>query len=424
MRPLRRSRAHDREPASFQAHAIVATSRYTAIGTVLLVTVLLITSWLIAYLAGGSQTMAPHLLYFPVVLASARFGVRGSLVAGGAATLLAGPFLPLDVAAGVAQVPLNWLLRGVIYIFAGLMTGYAAQAANAAISADLARRVVRRDLRQALEQRYFHLVYQPVIDLTTNQVIGAEALLRWTDPERGPRFPDEFIPAIEDAGMIGEVSSFVLGAACDQLANWTNTALLDTESDFKLAINISGLDLQDDHLEQRLRQTIAESGVNPVWLSLEVTETALIADLDTAIAGLQRLRGTGVRLAIDDFGVGESSLRYLHRFPVTTVKIDRSFIEALVNDDRGILIVGSVVSMAETMGLTTIAEGVETAEQANVLRSIGCPAAQGYHFARPLSPSNFEQFVTTRRPPIAVSPPSPTSPASPEPSECGRGRNE
>ncbi|MDZ7677727.1 MAG: EAL domain-containing protein [Acidimicrobiales bacterium] len=365
-----------------------------------LVALMVLLAWIVCYGAGGSQTVAPHIFYVPVILAAVRFGPWGALAAGLAAGFAAGPLLPLDVAAGTSQEPLNWGLRAGAFILIGELAAFLTIHSRPSIRGQIAKTVMRRDLRHALDARHLHVQYQPIVDLSTRRIVGAEALVRWTDPDRGPRYPDEFIPLIEDAGLAHLVSDFMLDEVSHQLREWRSIGLIDADTGFKLAINVSGTELQGDRLENKVRDTVIGSRIPAAWIHLEVTETALIDDLDVAVRGLQRLRGVGVRLAIDDFGTGESSLRYLHRFPVNTVKIDRSFITALVDDERGRSIVAAVVSLASDMGLVTIAEGVETHAHAQILAELGCDMAQGYHFNRPLPPAEFERQLrgrTTRR---------------------------
>ena len=378
---------------SLGGRLVISASSYSAAVAGATIALLTVLAWVTSYGAGGSRTVAPHLFYLPVVLAAVRFDRRGAIIAALAAGIAAGPLLPLDVSDGTTQQTLNWMLRAGAFTTVSLVVAFFVHHSRSSIGDDLAKVVIRRDLRRAFESRHLHVEFQPIIELATGRTVGAEALVRWTDPDRGPLPPSEFIPAAEAAGVVHLVTEFVLRDVAHHLGEWRHVGLITRDDPFKLAVNISATELRDDRLERLVRDLVVRELVPPEWLHLEVTETALIADLDCAIRGLQRLRGIGVRIAVDDFGAGESSLRYLHRFPIDTLKIDRSFIQPLVDDDDGQFIVQSVIDLAHKMGLRTVAEGVETAAHAEVLEAMGSDLAQGYHFARPLTPLAFEEHL-------------------------------
>jgi diguanylate cyclase (GGDEF)-like protein len=227
----------------------------------------------------------------------------------------------------------------------------------------------------------FHVVYQPVVELGTGTISGVEALLRWNHPELGQISPVEFIPLSEQVGSVGVLGEFVLATAAADLAGWQ--ALAPTHP-LSVGVNLSPRQLVDPELPGRVLALIAAHGLRPDQLLLEITETALVADLDIAVGLVAELRDAGISVAVDDFGTGYSSLRYLRRFPADIVKIDREFVQAVVGEPRTAALVKSVVDMAVALDLRTVAEGIETVEQLGVIQSLGCQSGQGYLFSRPV----------------------------------------
>lgn len=244
-------------------------------------------------------------------------------------------------------------------------------------------------LRVALDREELEVRYQPEIDLTTGSVVGAEALVRWAHPARGLMSADEFVPLAEENGAIVPIGRWVLDRACAQAAEWTGRGLLP--ADFVLRVNLSARQLELPSLVDEVRTALGDSGLDPARLCLEVTETALMRDVDRALVVLTQLHDLGIRLAVDDFGTGYSSLSSLKRIPLRVLKIDRSFIDGLPDDADDRAIATTVLRLAESLGLTVTAEGVETTAQADLLRELGCPTAQGFLFAPPLTPPEFEQ---------------------------------
>ena len=238
------------------------------------------------------------------------------------------------------------------------------------------------DLRQALDHGELTLSYQPTVSLESGRVIGVEALLRWTHPERGAVGPSQFVPVAEESGLIVPMGAWVLNEAIGQAASWLRA--VPGHPHFLLSVNLSPRQLASPELVPLLRRLLDRHGWPPEYLALELTENILLDDVDTTIEVLGSLKSLGVRLAVDDFGTGYSSLAYLERFPFDIVKIDQSFIEALGSTGGGLAITAAVVLMARSLGLVTVAEGVETRGQTAVLQSLGCDWGQGYHFARPL----------------------------------------
>ncbi|MGQ9367215.1 putative bifunctional diguanylate cyclase/phosphodiesterase [Azospirillum sp. ST 5-10] len=245
------------------------------------------------------------------------------------------------------------------------------------------------DLRRAIANGEFELFYQPKMDLTPRRLIGAEALIRWRHPVRGLVSPAEFIPLAEDTGLIWEIGCWTLYSAARTLAAWIERGL-DVGV---VSVNLSARQFQDVRLVGFVQSVIEASGVPPDRLELELTEGAMIGDIEKAVAVLNGLKGIGVKLSIDDFGTGYSSLAYLKRFPIDTLKIDRSFVRDIVKSSTDPAIVGTIVSLADSLGFATIAEGVETQEQADMLFQQRCTSIQGYLVSRPLEQAAFESFV-------------------------------
>jgi diguanylate cyclase (GGDEF)-like protein len=251
---------------------------------------------------------------------------------------------------------------------------------------------VRSGLRQAIERNEFVLHYQPQVDLTTNRIFGAEALLRWQSPEMGLMAPGRFISVAEESGLIVPIGAWVIKEACRQVAAWRKTGL----PELTVAVNLSALQFLQGDLEKTVKDALEASGLEPHCLELELTESILIQDTEAILATVKRLAALGVQLSIDDFGTGYSSMSYLKRFSVDKLKIDQSFVRDLATDPDDAAIVRAIIQMAQSMGLKTIAEGVETEEILQLLRGLHCDEAQGYHFARPLPAADFVIHVTQK----------------------------
>ncbi len=252
-----------------------------------------------------------------------------------------------------------------------------------------ARAQLGTELRRALERGEFALAYQPKYRLTDRKQQGAEALLRWKHPERGIVSPMEFIPVLEETGLIVPVGEWVLARACEDLKAWA-AAGLDAGP---VAVNLSARQFRQQDLDARLKAVIAKSGVSPTLIEMEITESQLMQDPDHAIEVMRSLADAGIKIVIDDFGTGYSSLSYLTRFPVGTLKIDRSFVAKANQDPNSATIVRTIIEMAHSLGFTVVAEGVETEEQATFLRLLRCEQAQGYLFARPAFDSEFRKLI-------------------------------
>ena len=237
------------------------------------------------------------------------------------------------------------------------------------------------DLRLAVSAKQLVLEYQPIVDLATHELVGAEALVRWDHPTRGRLAPNEFIPLAEETGLIGEIGAWVLQTACLAVAQWARQARQRVPH---VAVNLSALQLADPTLPWTVQAALAQAVAVPGWLTLEFTESLLVRDTVALLERLHAIRTLGVHFSIDDFGTGYSSLAYLQQFPISTIKIDRSFVTPLDDPDRPPGLASAVVAISQALGMATIAEGIETERQLERLRALGCPLGQGFLLSRPL----------------------------------------
>jgi diguanylate cyclase (GGDEF)-like protein/PAS domain S-box-containing protein len=247
-------------------------------------------------------------------------------------------------------------------------------------------------LRRALTRRELRVVYQPTIDLLSGKVVGVEALLRWEHPERGPLVPREFMDVAEETGLIVPIGTWVVEQACRQAQRWQ--AGPDGEELF-VSVNLSSRQLESTVLIENIASVLTATAITPARLGLEITESVVMRDPEASTTALRALKDLGVRLAVDDFGTGYSSLAYLRRFPVDLLKVDQAFVDGLGRDPEDSAIVAAVVSLAHTLGMKAIAEGVETAEQLHELRVLGCDMAQGFYMSRPLIPADLDDLLAT-----------------------------
>jgi EAL domain-containing protein (putative c-di-GMP-specific phosphodiesterase class I) len=251
------------------------------------------------------------------------------------------------------------------------------------------RQTMEEDLRDALREQEFALHYQPKINLKTGAIFGAEALLRWTHPTRGPISPARFIPAAEDSGLILPIGEWVLREACRQAKAWADRGL----PAITVAVNVSALQFQSENFMDGLSAILKETGLDPKALELEVTESLLMKRPEFAAAILKSLRDRGIHVAIDDFGTGYSSLSYLHQLPLDSLKVDQSFVRQISATPGETSIVRAIISMGKSLKLKVIAEGVETVEELEFLQALGCDEAQGYFFSRPVPSGQFEALL-------------------------------
>jgi len=247
------------------------------------------------------------------------------------------------------------------------------------------RRRLENELRLAAERQELRLFYQPIVDIQQNRLAGAEALIRWVHPQQGMVPPDDFIPVAEETGLIQEIGLWVLETACDQLQQWRG----EGREELYLSINVSGSQIPHGLPPAAVVEALSRRSLPPSALVLEITEGVLMSDMKQALEWLQALRQVGIRIYLDDFGTGYSSLSYLKRFPVTTVKVDKSFVRDMGEDSSDRALVEAIVAMTRSLGLEVVAEGVENEAQLALLRGMGTRYGQGYHFSRPVPASDF-----------------------------------
>ncbi|HZT57791.1 MAG TPA: EAL domain-containing protein [Pyrinomonadaceae bacterium] len=250
---------------------------------------------------------------------------------------------------------------------------------------------IETDLRAALEKKQFFLLYQPIVSLDDFRLCGFEALLRWHHPERGLISPLDFVSIAEETGQIIAVGEWALHQACKQMRRWERD--YGTATPLFISVNLSCKQFNNPNLLEQVRGVLAKTGISPRQLKLEITESAVMDNIDSATEMLTQLRDLGVQLAIDDFGTGYSSLSYLHRFPINTLKIDRSFVTRMAENTENVEIVRSVVMLAQVLGMDVVAEGVETKEQLKILRDLRCEYGQGYYFSRPSNAADAEKII-------------------------------
>jgi EAL domain-containing protein (putative c-di-GMP-specific phosphodiesterase class I) len=248
-----------------------------------------------------------------------------------------------------------------------------------------ARRLLECDLRKALPAGQFELYYQPIVDLATNEISGFEALIRWHHPEGGMIAPSAFIPMAEETGLIVPLGEWVIRQACATAASWPGN--------LKIAVNLSPAQFRSPGLLQAIVDALAASRLAPDRLELEITETILLQDSEATLATLYRLRELAVRIVMDDFGTGYSSLSYLRSFPFDKIKIDRSFVKDIAENQGSLNIVRAVAALAKGLDMSTTAEGVETPEQLDSIRSEGCTEMQGFLFSRPVPAHELAQLL-------------------------------
>ncbi|MGV8864842.1 MAG: putative bifunctional diguanylate cyclase/phosphodiesterase [Pseudomonas sp.] len=251
---------------------------------------------------------------------------------------------------------------------------------------------IESDLRQALKRDEFVLHYQPKVDLTTGAIVGAEALIRWRHPERGLVPPSDFIPVAEDSGLIVPLSRWVLRQACLQACAWQVQGL----TPLIMSINVSAIDFRHSGFLPSLQLVLKETGMDPRWLELEITEGVLMQNADATVEVLRSVKNMGIRLAIDDFGTGYSSLSYLRRFPIDALKIDQSFVRNLNDGNGDSALVSAIISLGKSLNLIIIAEGVENLEQLSFLRAHHCEEGQGFYFSKAVEPERFANLLKDR----------------------------
>ena len=247
------------------------------------------------------------------------------------------------------------------------------------------------DLRRAIDRDEFFIEYQPIVELQTGRLTGFEALVRWRHPERGSVLPDRFISVAEETGFIVPIGQWVLLQACLQMQRWN--ASHSPTNPLSISVNLSGRQFTHSNLLEQITQILEITGLDPRLLKLEITESVVMESVETAAGTLEKLRAIGVELSIDDFGTGYSSLSYLHRLPIDTLKIDRSFVSRMAENNENKEIVRTIIMLAKTLGMGVIAEGVETRVQAELLRELGCECVQGYLVSKPLDAESTDRLI-------------------------------
>jgi diguanylate cyclase (GGDEF)-like protein len=260
------------------------------------------------------------------------------------------------------------------------------------------RLLLERDLRYALGRHEFRLHYQPRVNLRTGQITGMEALIRWQHPEHGLLFPTSFVPIAEECGLMVPIGQWVLLEACRQSRAWSDAGL----GTVSIAVNVSAPEFRAKDFLSGVRAVLIATGVEPFNLELELTESVLMDDAESALVTLMAIKAMGVHLAIDDFGTGYSSFTYLRRFPVDTLKVDKSFVQESTSDPEEINLVGAMIGIGKSLNQRVVAEGVETRSQLESLRSYGCREGQGYYFSHPVSAESAGRLLQTGLPCVSA----------------------
>jgi len=298
---------------------------------------------------------------------------------------ISGVSLEMQGSIGIALAPAHGVLRGEllrradIAMYAAKRSGEPEVFVRELDDSSPKRLALTGELRQALERKELVVYYQPQVDLRHGRIRSAEALVRWRHPHRGFLGPDSFLLAAEHAGLMRSITRYVFAESLQQLRSWRNAGI-----ELGLAINVSGRDLADARFPDEVAQALAEHGIDPAWLELEITESVIMSDRARTTRVLERLSDQGLRIAIDDFGVGYASLGYLRDLPAQVLKIDRSFVSSMASESSSAVIVRSTIDLAHALGLEVVAEGVEIPEHLSRLRAAGCDVAQGFLLARPL----------------------------------------
>lgn len=351
----------------------------------------LIASWMIIYVAGGADSMVPHWYYIPILFAATRFGPIPALVVALVAGILAGPLTYEDVAAATDQDLARWVTRTGFFVGIGFLMGLLVKPSLRPIGEELRLLRLRYDIRRGLVNNEFFLRYQPIYSIEEDAFTGAEALIRWQHPIMGELAPAYFIEAAEGSSLIHEISEFVLDEVCRQAAEWQSTAREHGVRPWYVAANLSARDTEWTNLAQHIEKVLKRHELPPDLLHIEITESILAAE--GAEFQLRHLKRLGIQLVIDDFGIGYSSLSYLNRFPVDVLKIDRSLISRLDVDASSQTLARCIVYMAHSLGLVTVAEGLETNEQLCIGTAMNFDYVQGYYFARPLQGDQIPELI-------------------------------
>lgn len=353
-----------------------------------LVVVGLLVGWVATWLLGGAGNVPPHYFYVPILLAGIRFGASGALLAAVASGLLVGPLTYADVAIRTPQELSDWGTRLVWFVVIGQILTAIATMTVTAVERELDHLRSASALWTALDRQEFEIYFQPIVTMKDRyRVVGTEALVRWNDPNQGLIFPDDFIPLAESSGMVGALDTWVLREACARTVTWLEEGLID--SHFTLSVNVSARELDKSNYAERVSEVLVATRMDPRQLHLEITERELADDARQFVDTLHDLRRLGVKLALDDFGTGHSTLARVQNLPLDVIKIDRSFVATLGHGHDGGAIAENVVALARSLEVSTVAEGVETTAQAEMLRHMGCDLAQGFLFGQAVPYDDF-----------------------------------
>jgi diguanylate cyclase len=368
--------------------ASLATSRT---GAFLIIAMSLVGSWLIVYLAGGANSMVPHWYYVPILFAAARFGLTAALIVAVIAGILAGPLTYVDVSAGVPQEVSRWVTRTGFFIGIGQLMAWLVTPSLRPIGQELWLLREEFSIRRALSNGEFFLRYQPILAFEQGAFTGAEALIRWQHPAHGELSPATFIKVAENSSLICDLSDFVIEEACRQAAEWRTIALSQNKTPWHVAINLSGRDLERSDLIQTISEALNKHHLPPELFHIELTENVLV--FEAASSQMRKLKKLGIKIIVDDFGTGYSSLSYLHKFPVDMLKVDRSLIADLNPDKPSQALARGMVLLAKSLGLGTIAEGLENLEQLKIGKELEFDFVQGFYFAKPQKAEDVPKLI-------------------------------
>lgn len=362
-----------------------------ALGDVLGIVSLLALVWWLTRAGGGSRTVLPHLFYVPILLAAVRFRALGAATAALVATVLAGPLMPLDTTTGQEQ-DWSWVLRGAFFVGLGQLAAWLGQHEPRSVRAAVRDHRTGARLRTALRRDEVDVHYQPIIDLRHGTVVAVEALARWTHETRGPIPPGEFIPAAERTGIVAEVDRYVMVRATRQAKEWTRWGLPVTVS-----INVSATRFSQPDLIDDVDDALEQSGLDARQLQIEITETAVLSDLEKCVAQISALRRRGIRIAVDDFGAGQTSLGHFHEFTADTVKLDRTFVAKAATDTQTARLLRGLVQLFDAVGASVVAEGISDESEYLTTLGLGCRLGQGFFLARPAPAADVERLLLERR---------------------------
>ena len=352
------------------------------------------TSYLASYLLGGSESFEPLWVFVPITYAAWRFGFRATAVVVAVSAILVGPLMPADVTTGRAQDFADWGSRTFFLVLIGALMAYlfsqyrrtlvyVERERDAALTLSVARDAAA-DLRRAIAAGELHLHYQPIVRAGDAEIVAVEALVRWRHPARGLVSPADFIPVAEASGAIVQLDAWVAATAAGEVRKWQEIRPV------RLGLNLSSTTLSDPAAVAAVETALLRSGLDLRLVDIEMTETAA-GDGGIATDSLNRLASHGMRLALDDFGMGYAVLERLRAFPFSTVKIDRSFVSRVTGADRPM--VEAITRMAHSMGLEVLAEGVEEIDQLQTLRGLGCDLVQGFLISRPVPPEQLQDLL-------------------------------